>query len=172
MSMTDPIADMLTRIRNAAHVRLKTVDMPHSRLKTQVLDALKREGFIGDYQVAGEGTRKAIRVYLKYSRVGDSVIQEIRRESSPGRRVYRPATKLTPVLRGIGCAVNYRSVHTLTYYRERFGHARDAFPIAAQFGERTVTLPLWPDLPPDDVSVVVDALGAALEEARAGARTR
>ena len=68
--------------------------------------------------------------------------------------------------RKVGCAVNYRSIHTLTYYRERFGFARSDFPQAAQFGERTLSLPLWPDLPPDDVSVVVDALGKALEEAR------
>ena len=70
--------------------------------------------------------------------------------------------------RKIGCAVNYRAVHTLTYFRERYGFERDAFPSAAAFGERTVTLPLWPDLPPDDVSVVVQALDAAVSDALAG----
>ena len=68
--------------------------------------------------------------------------------------------------RRIGCGVNYRSVHTLEFYRERFGYQRAAFPHAADFGERTVSLPLWPDLPLDDVTVVVDALGESLEEAR------
>jgi UDP-4-amino-4-deoxy-L-arabinose-oxoglutarate aminotransferase len=68
--------------------------------------------------------------------------------------------------RRIGCGVNYRSVHTLEFYRERFGYQRAAFPQAADFGERTVSLPLWPDLPLDDVTVVVDALGESLEEAR------
>ena len=72
--------------------------------------------------------------------------------------------------RQIGCAVNYRSVHTLSYFRDRFGFERDAFPHAAAFGERTVTLPLWPDLPPDDVSVVVGALDEAIGEALAGER--
>lgn len=69
--------------------------------------------------------------------------------------------------RKIGCAVNYRAVHTLEYYRDRFGYERDAFPHAAAFGERTVTLPLWPDLPLEDVDVVVEGLDAALAEARA-----
>ncbi len=67
--------------------------------------------------------------------------------------------------RRIGCAVNYRAVHTLAYYRDRFGFAREAFPHAAAFGERTITLPLWPNLPSDDVSVVVAALDAAISEA-------
>jgi UDP-4-amino-4-deoxy-L-arabinose-oxoglutarate aminotransferase len=64
----------------------------------------------------------------------------------------------------IGCAVNYRAVHTLTYYRERFGYTPGAFPQAADFGERTVSLPLWPYLPLEDVSVVVDAVRTALDE--------
>ncbi|MFC1641479.1 DegT/DnrJ/EryC1/StrS family aminotransferase [Myxococcota bacterium] len=63
----------------------------------------------------------------------------------------------------IGCAVNYRSVHTLSYYRDRFQYERDSFPVAAAFGERTVSLPLWPHLPVDDVSVVVEAVGQALD---------
>jgi UDP-4-amino-4-deoxy-L-arabinose-oxoglutarate aminotransferase len=68
--------------------------------------------------------------------------------------------------RQIGCAVNYRAVHTLTYYAQRCGFTREAFPHAARFGERTLSLPLWPDLPPDDVNVVVAALREALAEAR------
>ena len=69
--------------------------------------------------------------------------------------------------RQIGCAVNYRSVHTLSYFRERFGYERDALPVAADFGDRTISLPLWPELPPDDVSVVVEALSESLAEAEA-----
>jgi dTDP-4-amino-4,6-dideoxygalactose transaminase len=72
--------------------------------------------------------------------------------------------------RKIGCAVNYRAVHTLSYYRERFGFDRDSFPHAAEFGERTVTLPLWPNLPPDDVTVVTRALDESIGEALAGRR--
>jgi dTDP-4-amino-4,6-dideoxygalactose transaminase len=68
----------------------------------------------------------------------------------------------------IGCAVNYRAVHTLSFYRKTLGHAPDAFPHARDFGERTVSLPLWPHLPPDDVSVVVDVVRSALDELEAG----
>jgi small subunit ribosomal protein S8 len=105
MSMTDPVADLLTRIRNAVSVRQRQVDAPSSSLKTRVLDVLKREGYIEDYKVVEDGRRKMIRVYLKYSSVGEPVITEIHRESTPGRRVYRNVTELVPVLRGAGIAV-------------------------------------------------------------------
>ena len=107
MSMTDPIADMLTRIRNATHVRHPSVSMPHSKMKVHVLEVLKREGYVEDFKVV-EGAKpyqNMIKVYLKYSRVGESVIQEIKRVSKPGLRVYRPAEEMKPVLRGIGIAV-------------------------------------------------------------------
>jgi len=107
MSMTDPIADLLTRIRNAVRVKHKTVDVPASKIKMAVLDALKREGYISDFRLVesekpGQGI---VRVYLKYSHLGESVIQAIRRVSKPGRRVYGGADELRPVLRGIGIAV-------------------------------------------------------------------
>jgi dTDP-4-amino-4,6-dideoxygalactose transaminase len=89
--------------------------------------------------------------------------------------VLVPAAIRDQVLRGlgqrrIGCAVNYRAVHTLSYFRDHFGFERDAFPHAAEFGDRTITLPLWPNLPPDDVTVVVRALDEAIGEALRGAR--
>jgi small subunit ribosomal protein S8 len=105
MSMTDPIADMLTRIRNAVSVRRKTVDVPLSKMKKAVAEVLKREGYVADYQVSEEGRHGLIRIYLKYSRLGEPVIQQIRRESKPGRRVYREVGEMAPVLRGIGIAV-------------------------------------------------------------------
>lgn len=105
MSMTDPIADMLTRIRNATKVRKKTVDVPYSKVKKAVADVLKREGYIADFQVAEEGGRGLMRLDLKYNQLGESVIQAIERESKPGRRVYRGVTELEPVLRGIGISV-------------------------------------------------------------------
>jgi len=105
MTMTDPIADMLTRIRNAIRVGKKTVDVPASRLKEGILDVLKREGFIEDYKTGESGAVRTIRVWLKYSRLGESVIREIRRESKPGRRIYRPVEEIKPVLRGTGIAV-------------------------------------------------------------------
>jgi small subunit ribosomal protein S8 len=105
MSMTDPIADLLTRIRNAVNVRHQSVDVPYSKEKAQVLAVLKREGFIADFKDEGEGKARMMRVYLKYSRLGESVIQDVQRESRPGRRVYLGHTKIEPVLRGIGIAV-------------------------------------------------------------------
>jgi len=105
MTMTDPIADMLTRIRNAVRVKQKTVDVPASNLKRGVLEVLKREGFIEDFKEAESGSLKMIRVWLKYSRLGESVIRHVQRESKPGRRVYRAVEELKPVLRGTGIAV-------------------------------------------------------------------
>jgi len=107
MSMTDPIADLLTRIRNAVRVKHKTVDVPASKIKAALLDVLKREGYIADFRVVesdkpGQGI---VRVFLKYSHFGESVIQEIHRVSKPGRRVYSGAEELDPVLHGIGAAV-------------------------------------------------------------------
>lgn len=106
MSMTDPIADLLTRIRNAVRVRKRSVDIPSSKMKVAVLAVLKREGYINDFKVVAEETvHGLIRVYLKYSRIGEPVIQEIRRVSKPGLRVYRGMSELEPVLMGIGIAV-------------------------------------------------------------------
>jgi len=107
MSMTDPIADMLTRMRNAIRVRHESVEVPFSKVKAAVLDVLQREGYIEDYRMIEEagGPQPMVRVYLKYSRVGESVIQQIRRVSKPGLRVYRNVADLEPVLRGIGIAV-------------------------------------------------------------------
>jgi len=105
MSMTDPIADMLTRIRNAVRVNRETVDIPFSKTKEAVAAVLKREGFIADYKTSEAGRFRIIRVWLKYSHVGESVIQEIHRVSKPGRRVYSGADDLQSVLGGIGIAV-------------------------------------------------------------------
>ena len=105
MSMTDPIADLLTRIRNAVSVHQRHVDAPASTMKSGILEVLKREGYIEDFKVVEQGRRKMIRVYLKYSPIGEPVITEIQRESKPGRRVYRDVTEIVPVLRGTGIAV-------------------------------------------------------------------
>jgi len=107
MSMTDPIADLLTRIRNAVRVKHKTVDVPASKTKAALLGVLKREGYIADFRVveSEQPGRGIVRVFLKYSHFGESVIQEIRRVSKPGRRVYSGAEELEPVLHGTGVAV-------------------------------------------------------------------
>jgi small subunit ribosomal protein S8 len=107
MSMTDPIADMLTRIRNGIQARHERVEMPTSKLKVEVAKILKSEGFISNYKViaAEDGKPQAsLRVYLKYSN-GESVIRGIERVSRPGRRVYRGKEELPQVLGGLGLAI-------------------------------------------------------------------
>ncbi|HVE71297.1 MAG TPA: 30S ribosomal protein S8 [Thermoanaerobaculia bacterium] len=108
MSMTDPIADMLTRIRNGITSHHDRVEMPHSKLKVEVAKILKSEGFISNYKVlaAEEGkVQGTLRVYLKYSANGEPVIHGIERVSRPGRRVYRGKEELPKVLGGLGLAI-------------------------------------------------------------------
>ncbi len=103
--MTDPIADLFTRIRNMNRLRRKTVAVPYSRMKEQILNAIRREGFIEGYDVEGEGVGRTLRVTLKYGPEGEPVIGSIDRVSTPGRRVYRGRKELKPVLRGMGISV-------------------------------------------------------------------
>ncbi|MFN3690436.1 MAG: 30S ribosomal protein S8 [Fimbriimonadales bacterium] len=112
--MTDPIADMLTRIRNGARARKESVEIPSSRLKVQIADLLKKEGFIRDYEVKQNGVRSTLVVYLKYTPSGESVIQHIERVSKPGRRIYAPVDELRPVKRGLGTAIVSTSQGLLT----------------------------------------------------------
>ena len=120
--MTDSLADMLTRIRNANRIERPAVDMPATNLKAHVAQVLKDEGFILDYQVGemvadesgqetftpkaeGVGPRAILRVFLKYGPEGEKVIRQIDRASRPGRRLYRRADQIKPVLDGLGIAV-------------------------------------------------------------------
>lgn len=107
MSMTDPIADMLTRIRNGIQSRHDRVEMPSSKLKVEVAKILKSEGFISNYKVVEEEGRPqpSLRVYLKYSEDGEPVIHGIERVSRPGRRVYRGKAEIPQVLGGLGLAI-------------------------------------------------------------------
>ena len=89
MSMSDPIADFLTRIRNGLRINRREVDVPRSRLKAGIAEVLKREGFIADYLDIEAGPKSLLRVQLKYTHDGVSTIREIKRVSKPGRRVYR-----------------------------------------------------------------------------------
>jgi small subunit ribosomal protein S8 len=104
MSVNDPIADMLTRIRNAHMAALSVVEMPHSRLKSEIARVLKKEGFITDFVTEG-GERKVLRVYLKYTGEHVPAIRGIERESTPGLRRYASVDKLPQVLRGLGVAI-------------------------------------------------------------------
>jgi small subunit ribosomal protein S8 len=103
--MTDPIADMLTRIRNAVRVERPHVDIPLSRVKLGLAEVLKREGYIWDYQEVDGEPVKQLRIELKYGPNGEKVIQSIKRVSKPGRRVYSKCTELRPVLNGLGISI-------------------------------------------------------------------
>lgn len=105
MSMTDPVADMLTRIRNGIQARHDRVDVPASKLKVEIARILRDEGFISNYKLLEEGLQGTLRVFLKYSDGGDSVIHGIERISRPGRRVYRGKGELPRVLGGLGLAI-------------------------------------------------------------------
>ncbi|MCH4014155.1 MAG: 30S ribosomal protein S8 [Solobacterium sp.] len=105
MNMTDPIADMLTRIRNGVQARMETVDVaPYSRVKAEIARILKAEGYIENYAVEGEGIEKKIVVTLKYAH-GQSVISGIKRISKPGLRVYAKGDEVPKVLNGLGTAI-------------------------------------------------------------------
>ena len=105
MSMTDPIADMLTRIRNGIQARHERIDVPTSKLKAEIARILKEEGFIKNYKLVPEEPQGVLRIHLKYSDDGGSVIHGIERVSRPGRRVYRGKAELPRVLGGLGLAI-------------------------------------------------------------------
>lgn len=99
---SDPIADMLTRVRNALGARHMKVDVPASRLKVDIAKILKEEGYIANYKMAEEGARRLIRIYLKYTPENQPVISNIERVSRPGCRVYVGRTEIPRVLGGLG----------------------------------------------------------------------
>lgn len=105
--MTDPIADLLTRIRNGMHVERPYVDMPKSNMKVRVVQALEREGFVWDHEVIEEdgSATSILRVNLKYGPSGEHVIQHIERISKPGRRVYVGVGEMREVRQGLGISV-------------------------------------------------------------------
>jgi small subunit ribosomal protein S8 len=105
MSFTDPIADMLTRIRNASSARHEKVLVPASRLKTRIADVLKEEGFIKDYVLHQDGAQGAITILLKYGPDREPAISEIKRVSKPGLRRYVPTDSIPRVLNGMGIAI-------------------------------------------------------------------
>lgn len=103
--MTDPIADMLTRIRNAVRVEHTTLELPLSKVKKGMAEVLKREGYIWDFEEVGEEPLRQLRLHLKYGPNGERVIRFIKRVSSPGRRVYSASRDLKPVLNGQGIKI-------------------------------------------------------------------
>lgn len=105
MMMTDPIADMLTRIRNGLQARHETVAIPASKEKKEIAKILKEEGFITDYTVESDGVKKVMTVVLKYGPNNEKVISGLKRISTPGLRVYAKAENLPRVLNGLGVAI-------------------------------------------------------------------
>ncbi|MFC0525726.1 30S ribosomal protein S8 [Pontibacillus salicampi] len=114
MVMTDPIADMLTRIRNANMVRHEKLEVPASNLKKEVADILKREGFVRDYEFVEDNKQGILRIFLKYGANNERVITGLKRISKPGLRVYAKADEVPRVLNGLGIAVVSTSNGVLT----------------------------------------------------------
>ena len=119
MSMTDPIADMLTRIRNANMVSHPSVEMPSSKLKVQLAKLLKEEGFITDYNVKENGKFKVLEITLKYDAKNKPIISKLERISKPGLRNYSKAKNLPKVLGGMGIAIVSTSKGLLTDRKAR-----------------------------------------------------
>ncbi|MBU5468018.1 30S ribosomal protein S8 [Virgibacillus sp. MSJ-26] len=105
MVMTDPVADMLTRIRNANMVRHEKLELPASKMKRDIADILKREGFVRDYEFIEDDKQGILRIFLKYGNNDQQVITGIKRISKPGLRVYAKAEEVPRVLNGLGIAI-------------------------------------------------------------------
>ena len=114
MSVTDPIADMLTRIRNANSVKMDFADIPSSGIKVEIAKILYEEGYIKNYEVRQEGGRSIIRIYLKYDKKKKAVITELKRISKPSLRVYVEKNEIPKVLNGLGVAILSTSKGVLT----------------------------------------------------------
>ncbi len=114
MSFSDPIADMLTRIRNAGKAKFNSVDIPGSRLKTEMARVLKNEGYIRNYKFVKDGKQGLLRVYLKYDKEQRPVICQLERISKPSRRVYVGKDDIAPVYNGTGIAIISTSRGILT----------------------------------------------------------
>ena len=114
MVMTDPIADFLTRIRNANMVRHESLELPASRIKKDIADILKREGFIKDVEYIEDDKQNVIRVFLKYGKNNERVITGLKRISKPGLRVYAKTGEVPKVLNGLGIAIVSTSEGVIT----------------------------------------------------------
>ena len=114
MSMSDPLADMLTRIRNAVMVRYETVDVPMSNLKVDVAKVLRQEGYINDYEIIEDNKQGVLRISLKYGPKDERVISGLRRVSKPGLRQYVKADDIPKVLSGLGISILSTSKGVIT----------------------------------------------------------
>ncbi len=119
MAVNDPIADFLTRIRNAQMAKHASVEIPHSRMKREIARILTEEGYIGGFSAVGSGAEKALVIELKYGADGQRAIAGLRRMSRPGRRVYRKQKDIPRVLDGLGVAILSTSQGILTDHQAR-----------------------------------------------------
>ena len=122
MHITDPIADMLTRIRNVNYAKHDTVDVPASNMKKAIAQILLEEGYIKNFQLIDDGTQGVIRITLKYNAGKEKVLSGLRRVSKPGLRVYAGADELPRVLRGLGTAIVSTSKGVMTDKKAREAH--------------------------------------------------
>ena len=122
MHITDPVADMLTRIRNANNAKHDTVDVPASNMKKAIAQILLEEGYIKNFQLIDDGTQGVIRITLKYNAGKEKVLSGLRRVSKPGLRVYAGADELPRVLRGLGTAIVSTSKGVMTDKKAREAH--------------------------------------------------
>ena len=122
MHITDPVADMLSRIRNASNAKHETVDVPASNMKKSIAQILLDEGYIKSYQIVDDGTQGIIRITLKYNAGKEKAIAGLRRVSKPGLRVYVGADELPRVLRGLGIAIVSTSKGVMTDKAARAAH--------------------------------------------------
>ena len=119
MSISDPIADMLTRIRNAVKAKFAKVDIPGSKIKIEIANVLKNEGFIQNFKFINDNKQGILRLYLKYGEGRSDVILGIKRISKPSRRVYARAKDIKPVLSGMGISIFSTSCGVMTDKRAR-----------------------------------------------------
>ena len=122
MHITDPVADMLTRIRNANSAKHETVDVPNSKMKKAIAEILLEEGYIKSFQIIDDGTQGIIRITLKYNEGKEKVITGLRRISKPGLRIYAGSDELPSVLKGLGIAIISTSKGVMTDKAARAAH--------------------------------------------------
>jgi small subunit ribosomal protein S8 len=119
MTLSDPIADMLTRIRNAVKAKFNSVDIPGSKLKVEIAKILKDEGYIRNYKFLKDGKQGILRVYLRYGNAQADVVYGLKRISKPGRRVYVKSKDIKPVLNGLGIVILSTSKGVMTDKKAR-----------------------------------------------------
>lgn len=119
MSLSDPISDMLTVLRNANRAKKEKVDIPASKLKMEIIKIFKNEGYIKNFKLIEDDNRSYIRIYLKYTSAGDSIIHNLRRVSKPGLRVYKRKSDLPRIFNGFGTSIISTSKGVLTDKKAR-----------------------------------------------------